>query len=165
MKKPRNWVIVLFGVAVLIIFLGIGAVIAVTAWFQQNMQVQESTAPEAETAFDEVRQRFSGRAPLIELRNGRPAYTTGRPEPSRPQTELQMLHVIVWDPGDGRLARIAVPFWLLRLKASPIDFGAYASGLDDNGVHLRPEDIERYGAGIILDTTTPSGERVLLWAQ
>jgi hypothetical protein len=165
MKKPRNWVIVLFGVAVLVVFVAIGAVIAVTAWFQQNLQVQESTEAEADTAFDEVRQRFGGRAPLIELRDGRPAYTSGRPDSSRPSTELRTLHVIAFDPRDRHLAKIAVPFWLLRLKASPIEFSAYASGLDDNGVQLRTEDIERYGAGIILDTTTPSGERVLLWAQ
>ena len=60
---------------------------------------------------------------------------------------------------------LSIPFWVLRLKTTPIQFSSYASGFDENGVKLRPEDIERHGAGIILDTNTPKGERVLLWAQ
>jgi hypothetical protein len=165
MRKPRNWVIVLFGVVVLIVFVGIGAVIGVTAWFQQNLRVEDSTASEAQSAFDEVRQRYSGRQPLLELRDGRPAYANGKPDESRPRTQLETLHVIAWDPDDERLTNVAIPFWILRLKTGPIQFSSYASGLDDRGVDLRPEEIERYGAGIILDTTTRSGERVLLWAQ
>jgi hypothetical protein len=37
--------------------------------------------------------------------------------------------------------------------------------MDDEGVDLRPEDIEKFGPGIVLDTTSPSGERVLVWTQ
>jgi hypothetical protein len=165
MKKPRNWVIVLFGAVILIVFVGIGAIIASIAWFQQNMQVQASSPSEAQTAFDEVRQRFSGRPPLLEFTDGRPSYAAGKPDASRPKTDLQTLHVIAWDPDDKRLTRVAIPFWILRMKTTPIEFSSYASGMDDRGVDLRPEEIERYGPGIVLDATTPSGERVLLWAQ
>jgi hypothetical protein len=164
-KKRRNWLLVVFGIVVLLAFVGIGAIIAISAWVQQNLEVQETTEPDASTAMDIVRQQFAGRQPLLELRNGRPAYAAGAPDPSRPRTELQRLHVLVWDPEDRRLARVNVPFWLLRLKATPIEFSAYASGLDDEGVNLRPEEIERYGPGIILDATSPRGERVLLWAE
>ena len=60
---------------------------------------------------------------------------------------------------------LRLPFWLLRLKSDPIRFSAYASGFDDEASTCRPEDIEKYGPGIILDGTSPEGERVLLWAQ
>jgi hypothetical protein len=165
MKKRRNWILIVFGVLVLVVFVGIGAVIAIAAWFQQNLQVQTTNERDAETAFVEVRQKFSTRAPLLEIKNGRPSYAAGRPSASDPTTSLSTLHVLAWDPDDGELARVAVPFWLLRLKSDPIEFSSYASGLDDDGVDLRAEDIERYGPGIILDTTTPGGGRVLLWAQ
>lgn len=166
MKKRRNWLLVVFGVLVLVVFVGIGVVIAVAAWFQQNLEVQNNTSErDAETAFVEVRQKFNTRVPLLELRNGRPAYAAGRPPDSGSRTSLTTLHVLAWDPDDEELARVAVPFWLLRLKSEPIEFSGYASGLDDNGVDLRVEDIERYGPGIILDTKTPGGGRVLLWAQ
>ena len=39
----------------------------------------------------------------------------------------------------------ALPFWLLRMKPGPILFSSYASGFDDAGVSIRPEDIERPG--------------------
>ena len=68
--------------------------------------------------------------PLLELTQ-RPAGVHGRtPTRSRLQnTQLQTLHVLAWDPDDEKLARVAVPFWLLRLKSSRFEFSAYASGL------------------------------------
>lgn len=166
MKKRRNWLLVLFGVAVLIVFVGIGAIIAISAWVQQNVAVQERSESDAQNEFDAVRQKFGARPPLLEMRNERPAYTAGaRPPETGARTSLDQMHVLVWDDDDSRLVSLSVPFWLLRLKASPIEFGSYASGFRDDGIELRVEDIERYGAGIILDAAMPDGERLLLWAQ
>ena len=165
-KKRRNWLLILFGVVVLVIFVGIGAIIAVTAWVQQNLSVQERSQRDAQTEFDAVRQKFQHRPPLLEMRDGRPAYTNGTPPaPVAPRVTLDRMHVMAWDPDDEKLMSVSVPFWLLRLKATPIEFSAYASGFDDQHVNLRADDLERYGPGIIIDATMPSGERVLLWAQ
>lgn len=165
MAKRRRWVVVLFGVAVLIVFVGIGAIIAITAWFQQNLDVRTLTTVEADVEFENVRKRFAGRAPLLEMKNGRPAYTTDSSSRRSESSSLTTLHVLAFEPDKQHLARISLPFWLLRLKADPIEFGSYASGLDDEGVNLRPEDLEKYGPGIVLDTITPNGERVMLWTE
>ncbi|MGH9176783.1 MAG: hypothetical protein ACRD1H_20610 [Vicinamibacterales bacterium] len=166
MATRRRWPYVVLGVAVLLVFVGIGAIIASIAWFQQNMQVETSSERDAQTEFDSVRQKFGGREPLLEMHDGVPRYTRAREESrSTAGVSLSTLNILVWDPDDERLARIALPFWLLRMKSDPIQLGAYASGLDEGGVNVRPEDIEKYGAGVILDTGTSSGERVLLWAQ
>ncbi|HUE88642.1 MAG TPA: hypothetical protein VMO26_21405 [Vicinamibacterales bacterium] len=166
MSKRRNWPWILFGVAVVIVVIGIAAIVATTAWVQQNLTVQDSTDVDAEREFDAVRARFAGRPPLLELRNGRPVYTGGQPpEPEASPPRLDRLNVLVWDPDDQRLASFAMPFWFLRLKSGPIEFSAYASGMDNEGVELRPEDIEKFGPGIVIDTTSPSGERVLVWTQ
>ena len=165
-KKRRNWVLILFGVAVLLVFVGIGAIVTISAWVQQNLEVQDTTAGDAQTQFDAVRQQFGSRAPLLELRDGTPVYADpAHSSPAEASTELQTLYVLAWDPQNERLAKFTLPFWLLRLKSTPIQLSSYASSLDDNRVRLRVEDIERYGAGIILDTTTSTGERVLLWAR
>jgi hypothetical protein len=168
MAKKRRWVLVLFGVAVLLVFVGIGVIVGITAWFQQNMQVQGSTDSDAQTEFEAVRKKFGGREPLLELRSGTPQYTaaatTARASAGE-RARLDTLHVLVWDPDDEELSRISLPFWLLRMKSDPIRLGSYASGLDDGGVELRPEDIEKYGPGVILDTALERGQRVLLWAQ
>ena len=165
MAKPRRWVVVVFGVAVLIIFVGIGAIIAITAWFQQNLDVQTLTTVEAEVEFENIRKRFAGRGPLLEMKNGRPSYTADASSQRSESTSLTTLHVLAFEPDKQHLARISLPFWLLRMKSDPIEFGSYASGLDDEGVNLRPEDLEKYGPGIILDTVTPNGERVMLWTE
>jgi hypothetical protein len=165
MAARRRWVLIAFGVAVMLVFIGIGAIIAVTAWFQQNLHVETRTERDAHTEFEAVRQKFGSRAPLLEIRDGRPHYTGQRDQTPSSTTKLETLHVLVWDPEDERLARVALPFWVLRMKSDPIEFSAYASGMDDEDVDLRPEDIEKYGPGIVLDTTSPNGERVLLWAQ
>ena len=163
MAARRRWVIVAFGIAILLVFIGIGAIIAAVAWFQENLHVQASSPQDAQTEFDSIRQKFAGRAPLLEMRDGRPRYTGERDKAGGSTTKLDTLHVLVWDPDEEKLARVALPFWLLRMKSDPIQISAYASGMDD--VDLRPEDIEKYGPGIVLDTTSRDGERVILWTQ
>jgi hypothetical protein len=164
-SKRRNWIWIVFGVVIVIVCIGIGAVIFTAAWMQQNLTITETTEAAALSDFDGVRAKYASRPPLLELRDGRPVYTNGKPPENTSAGSVSNLHVLVWDPRENRLVSVAIPFWLLRLKSGPIEFSAYASGWDDDRVDLRPEEIERYGPGIILDTTSPKGERVLLWAQ
>ncbi len=164
MKIPR-WAQVLIGVAIVGVFLAIGAVIAVTAYFSQHVEVNEATSGGADNAFEEVRQRFKGRPPLIEMRNGVAYRATPEAPPSAERQAITTLHILAWDPREEKLAKIDVPWWLVRMKSGPIRFSAYASGLDDDGVSLRPEDIERHGPGIIAELAMERDHRVLLWAQ
>jgi hypothetical protein len=166
MSKRRTWLWIVFGVCILLVFVGLGAVIATTAWVQQNLTLTETTEGGAQKEFETVRARFGDRLPLIELKDGRPVYTGGSPPAKRTDAApIEHLYVLAWDPEENKLASFSIPFWLLRLKSGPIRFSAYTAGFDDDGVHLTPEDIEKFGAGIILDTTSRKGERVLLWAQ
>ena len=166
MSKRRNWPWVLFGVGVVIVVIGIAAIVATTAWVQQNLTIHDTTAGAAETEFDAIRVRHSGRPPLLDLENGRPVYYGGKlPQPPPSSQTLEKLHILVWDPAERKLMSFALPYWFLRLKSGPITFSSYAAGWDDEGVNLRPEDIEKYGPGIVIDATTPDGERVLVWTQ
>lgn len=165
-KKRRNWILVAVGLGVLIVVIGIGAILATTVWVQQNLSITETTESAADAEFESVRKMFPGGAPLLELRNGRPVYNAERAAspPSSPPP-LDRLNILVWDSDERNLVSFSVPFWFLRLKSGPIGFGSYVSGLDDGRVNLRPEDLEKYGPGIVLDTTFQDGERVLLWVQ
>lgn len=165
MTTKRSWLPIVAGVAILLAFLGIGAVIVSVSWMREHLVVAPSSEASAADALDAVRARFPGRPPLIEIRDGKPE-SVSQPAPgASPPASVNTLHVLAWNPRDQRLARFDMPFWLLRLKSAPIQFGTYVSGFDEAGVRLRPEDIERYGPGIILDLTTSRGERVLLWAD
>jgi hypothetical protein len=165
-RTRRNWLWIILGVFIVLVFVGIGAIIATTAWVQQNLTVTETTEASAIHEFDAVHARFSGRAPLLEMRGGRPVYSAGKPPSTGGATAaVERLHVLVWTEDEQKLVSVAIPMWFLRLKSGPFEFGAYASGWDDERVDLSVEDIERYGPGVILDATSPKGERVLLWAQ
>jgi hypothetical protein len=132
---------------------------------QQNLRVDTRSAGDAEQEFATVRREFEGRSPLLEMRDGRPQFTADHDKlAATSPTRLETLYVLAWDSDEERLARFSVPFWLIRMKSEPFRVSAYASGLDDR-IALRVEDIEKYGRGIILDTTSPSGDRVLLWAR
>jgi hypothetical protein len=165
MKIPR-WAQVLIGIAIVGVFLGIGAIIALTAWVSQNVVVNTSNVQQADDEFEKVRQRFKGQPPLLEMKDGAPHYVGGRAEasPSQPR-QLTTLHILAWDANDEKLATVSVPWWFLRLKSGPIRFSSYAAGFDDEGVKLTVEDIEKHGPGIILDATGRHSERVLLWAE
>jgi hypothetical protein len=51
------------------------------------------------------------------------------------------------------------------MKPGRFQFSSYADGFDDDELNMSVEDLERHGPGIVLDTTSRNGERVLVWAQ
>lgn len=163
MAQRRTWVLVLFGAFVLIVVIGIGGIIATTMWFQQNVTVEGRAEGEAMAAFDVVRQRYAGRAPLLEMRDGRPARNNAGQAGTGAQ--ITTLHILVWDPDDSQFTDVSVPFWVLRMQTGTISFNEFVSDIDDSTGSLSAEDLERYGPGIVLDTTLRSGERLLLWAE
>jgi hypothetical protein len=166
MARRRRWGPIVAGAIVLLTFVGLGAIVVSVSWVREHLQVTEGTAADAERAFDDVRARFPGRAPLLELdEHGTPRYVGGAPALGPQPGEVTSLHLLAWDPREGKLARFELPFWFLRLKSGPISFSAYASGLDDHGVNLDPAAIERFGPGLLLDADGRGGQHVLLWAQ
>src|SRR5688500_3352103 len=127
MATRRRWPYIVFGVAILLVFVGIGVIIASIAWFQENMEIERISEGKADDEFNKVLQMFPDREPLLELRNGVPRYTKEREvAPSAQGSSLTKLNILVWDPEEEHLARIALPFWLLRMKSDPIQFSAYA---------------------------------------
>jgi hypothetical protein len=97
--------------------------------------------------------------------HGRSTARQNPPPTDAPRATLATLHVLAWDAREERLARFDIPFWLLRLKDSPIRFGTYASGLDELKISLTPEEIERYGPGIIVDISRDGRDRAVLWVE
>jgi len=165
-RKPRRrWIPIVIVIVFLIFVLGVGAVIFTVAWFRQQLQITEVSATSAAQEFEAVRAKFSGQRPLLEMRDGEPAYVAEREKESRPNVQLTTLHLMAWDEDEEKLVRFSLPFWLLRMKSGPIGFSSYASGIDR--VSLRPEDIERHGPGLILDVSEDQRGRgrVLIWAE
>lgn len=162
----RRWLLILAGVCVLVgvVVVGVGAL----SWFyfRDRLDIARGTSRrEALARFETERQRFADRRPLLVMgADRRPRYADGVVE-HRNAGDVAAFNVLAWDSDDGALVSVSVPMWLLRLKSGPIGFGEYVSGMDDHGVRLQPEDLQRYGPGVLLDIEGPDGDLVLLTAQ
>jgi len=164
--STRRWLPIAAGVAVLLVFIAIGAIAVSVAYFSEHTTVERGIdEARAAAVFEEAMRRFPDPRPVIAFDDDRkPHYVdgiAGRKNPGNVTT----VHVTAWDPGERALATVALPMWLLRLKSGPIEFGTYVSGLDDHGVRLEVADLERYGPGVLFDFRARSGERVLISAQ
>ena len=164
--KVKTWVWVLLGIVVV----GILCVITVAGvglyFFSQHVQTRAASPTNAAQEFDQIEARFTGQKPLIELDN-RGHYlraNTDRNPPPNPKTP-EALNVLAFDPGDGRIVKISIPFWLLRMKmrGTTIDFNGRKMDLED--LKLTVEDLERFGPTLIVDHKQATGERVLVWSQ
>jgi hypothetical protein len=161
--KTWLWIIVGFiGICVLGLVLVAGAGIY---FVSHHISVQKASSPQALRSLDVTRARFDTK-PLIEIdafdhpREGRAVAGL----PTSPVTPTN-LFVLAWNPDDGKLARVSVPFWVLRLGRRKIDVLKSSRGFNFESLNLDVAELERIGPALVLDYRTPSGERVLIWTQ
>ena len=164
--KVKTWVWVIVGIVVAGILLVIAMAGAGLYFFSQNIKARTVSAATATSEFDAVRSQFTGQKALIELdeRGNFLRSNTDRPSPQNPKTP-EKLYVLAFDPDDGSLVRVTIPFWLLRMKmkGATIDFGGRNMDLED--LKLTVEDLERFGPTLVLDQRNDGGDRVLVWSQ
>ncbi len=164
--RVKTWVWVVVAVLITCVL----AVIAIAGvgfyFFSKHIETRTVSAATATRDFAEVTTRFVGQKPLVELdRHG----NFVRSNPDRPMARdrgvPEQLYVMAFDPDDGRVVRLAIPFWLLRLKTGggSIDFNGNKMNLED--LRLSVADLERFGPSLIVDHASADGSRVLVWSQ
>jgi hypothetical protein len=164
--KVKTWVWVVLAVIVV----GVLAVIAMAGvglyFFAQHFDTKAATPSAAARAFEQVTVRFPGQKPLIELdERGRYLRSNTDRQPALDAKSPDELKVMAFDPDDGRIVEVKIPFWLLRMKmkGTTIDFNGRRMDLED--LKLTVEDLERFGSALIVDHRSASGERVLVWSE
>jgi hypothetical protein len=122
--------------------------------------------------FENARRTFASQSALVELPEarewrredfGRTAVVVHR-TPEAPRRPVNSLHVLAYDPQEGNLTSVDLPGWLLRLmtvsgKVRLANTGFFRSD------QIMLEDLERHGPGLVLDTSTTEGSRVLVWSE
>lgn len=164
--KVKTWVWIVVG----IVAFGILCVIAMAGagfyFVSQHFDARTVSSSTAADEFEKVRKQFAGQKALIELdeRGDFLRANTDRPTPANVRRP-EKLYVLAFDPDDGGLVRVSVPFWLLRMKAdnATIDLGGSRVDLED--LKLTVEDLDRFGPCLILDQKNEGGDRVLVWSQ
>jgi len=165
-SKKGLW-IVLGGCAVLLLAAAVfvGGVVFVVV---RHLEIRPVSTASAGQEYDRLRDRFAGQTPLIEFERDNPArFRVNRPPEQRAPGKISTLHIFAWGPRDGKIVRLDLPVWLLRLKSSSGYWHSSWRGDEFNfdDMHLTVEDIERNGPGLILDFEGRRGERVLLWTE
>ena len=168
-KSRKTWVSVLIAAVIVVGMLAAAAVGGTVYFFYQHVHTQQAETADAAKEFETARARFSGHAPLIEMRRGdEPLLHRELLKSEAPARPLQSLRVLAYNPDDGTLVRIAIPFWLLRLAPSRNRMSFLSENgvdFDSERVHLTLEDLERRGPGLILDHADRQGSLVLVWTE
>jgi len=164
--KVKTWIWVIVAIVVIGI-LGIVAMAGVGFYFfSQHFDTKVASRASAGVEFEQVKAQFTGQKPLIELDERGRFLRANSDRPARANTRTpEQIYVLAFDPDDERIVKVTIPFWLLRFKArgATIDFNGGRLDLED--LKLTVEDLERFGPTLIVDHTSSSGERVLVWSQ
>jgi hypothetical protein len=165
-KRTRTWISVIVGVLIVIVMLGVAAIGGAFYFITSHIRQTSLAEVQAGDRFEGMRQRLSGRQPLLSLddRDEVVIHRTESPSTAR----LTTLRAMVYDAQEERIVEVDIPFWLLRMMPS----GGRFSFLNDNGINfssertrLTVEDLERHGAGLVLDHRDRRGAQVLVWTE
>ena len=130
----------------------------------RHTSITKPAAAEADGVFAMIRERYKGRAPLIELqdRTSPAAVKINRPPATAARQDVKHFHVVVWDSRQGTFVRSSVPVWWMTFNANNVLTNL---GVPLGGYNLSVQDVERYGPGIIIDFQPPGGGHMLVWVE
>ena len=160
----RTHATILTAVIGVLLFLAIVGV-SLGAWFFASAFERDTAdEPVATASFDDIRRRFAGTEPVLDVVEHDKAVLKRQAPAEAPARPLEQLQVMVWDPDDKGLSRVTLPFWLLRLKTGPIELSSKVL-VDEHHINLTVEQIERYGPALLLDHQSRGGDRLLIWTE
>lgn len=160
----RSHATIVMAIVGVLAFLGIVG-LSLGAWFFASVFDSETAdEPAATLSFEDVRRRFPGQQPVLAILEDREAVVRREPPALAPARPLERLQLLVWNPEDSGLSRVTLPFWLLRLKAGPLDVASHVS-VNHHRIDITVEQIERYGPALLVDHEAQSGDRLLIWTE
>lgn len=162
--KRKTWIWIIVSVLAAGVFCVVAVVGFGVYYFRHNVKAGPSTSAEAFKAFDEARVRFKETPALFELeRHDEPKMTRKLEDLPAGATRAESMYILAWDPDKKRLARVSLPFWMLRLGRKKIDLTT--GGFNFERLQLDVEQLERVGPILLFDYRPQTGQRVLVWTQ
>ncbi|MGE5358937.1 MAG: hypothetical protein ACM3NQ_07935 [Bacteroidales bacterium] len=171
MAKKYNWLWIALGIVIFVVILAIAGVGGFGYYMYRQMEPSKTTGAHTEQEFAEVRARFEGEVPYIDFSSMEAGEGTVHHEQEKSEpAQVKQLRLVAYNPDDKTLVRVTLPMWLLNYaRNKPISFSGSGGGVqwDDEKVRLKvtPAEIERHGPGLIINTTSRSGEKVIIWAE
>src|SRR5215212_8814507 len=115
--KVKAWVWVVLAILAIGV-LGVVAMAGVGVYFfSQHIDTRTASPANAAHDFEQAKARFHGQKPLIELdEHGRYLRSNTDRTPPPNVKSPESINVMAFDPDDGRIVRLSIPFWLVRMK-------------------------------------------------
>jgi len=166
-KRIPTWAAILIAGVIIVGMLAVAAVGGAAFFIYRHVNATFTGQDAASEQFAHERARFAGQRPLIEISRGEEPVVHRELAKGEAGPKLEAIRVLAYDRRAGKLVRVSIPFWLLRLVPSN-----HFSFLNDNGididsdrVRLTIDDLERRGPGLVLDTRDRHGSEVLIWTE
>lgn len=165
--RKRRWWPIVAGVVVALGVVVAGIGVASVLWFKDKVDIRPgATRPDAEAAFATEKAQFPDTQPMLVLDGSQHPRFADTANRRKNDGAIESVRVLAWSHDSGELATITLPFWLLRMKSGTFRFGERLPGVDDGaGLQLDAKDLERHGRGVVLETETPQGDRLLVTAR
>jgi hypothetical protein len=171
-SSRKTWISILIASVIVVGVLAL-TVVGGTAFFIYRHVNSEFTSDQtAEQEFASARVRFNGQQPLIEIRRGDEpvVHRDLIPASNGSKTRrLETLRVLAYDDNAGKLVRVSIPFWLLRMlptrNLSFLNDEGIDVDIDSDRVRLTVDDLDRRGPGLLLDHKDRRGSQVLVWTE
>jgi hypothetical protein len=166
-KRIPTWAAILVAGVIIVGMLAVAAVGGAAFFIYRHVNATFTGQENATEQFSRMRARFAGQRPLIEITHGDEPVVHRELVKGEAGPRLDSIRVLAYDRRAGKLVRVSIPFWLLRLVPSN-----HFSFLNDNGIdidsdriRLTIDDLERRGPGLVLDTRDRRGSEVLIWTE
>jgi hypothetical protein len=166
----KTWISVLIASVIIVGMLALTVVGGTAFFIYRHVRAEFTTESSAEQEFATARARFNGQQPLIEVRPDADPVIHQDLIPATPSTRrLESLRVLAYDDRAGKLVRVSIPFWLLRLlpgkNLSFLNDEGIDVDIDTDRVQLTLDDLERRGPGLVLAHQHRSGSKVIVWTE
>ena len=143
-----------------------------TVWFfLRHWHTEPASISTAKLDFEQLRARFAGEQPLLNMRLRKPSTDVNV---SRVPAPLHAFHTVIFDTrGSQPLVHISVPYWFGRHYARHSGKFIWLGELtffddtefDPEKVQLSLDEVERHGPGLLVDYQHPSGGQFIAWVE
>lgn len=165
-NKKGLWIAL--GTCGFLVFAGVAFVGVIVFVVVRHLEIRPVSTVSAEQEYSRLHDRFAGRQALIEIDRDNPGrIRIHRPVEKQSPAEISTLHLFAWNHRDGKIVRLDLPFWLLRLQphSGSVHWNWSGDELDLDNLRVTVEDLERHGPGLVLDFEGRHGERLLVWSE
>ena len=162
----RKWIPIVVGIVIFVVLVGIGLVAGFAYLVASHVKVETMAPEQGQAEFDRLAAKMAGQTPLIVLPEpGSDADPVVHRELETHDTgSISTVHIRVWSQNEKKLARVDLPFWLIRLGGNK-PFTINTGSIDELTLHVTPEEIDRRGPGLILLWTSARHSRLLVWTE